>query len=220
MARTFQIKRGLRAKLSTLAQGEFAMTTDSGSEALWLGTGDQNKKIPLDPTAADVGAVARDGSNAMTHALEVSSASYNDQLKVKRPAQGDVVIGFYGPEQKGVFGFDHNGKLFVRFGGSTASADSKEVLHTGNKPIGIYTGNGSAAARTIATGGSGRWVAIDASVNGVVAIVSAYGGAVYKVGDTIGTLSPTQAYFRNGVLTIATSTVINTNGAQYAYQVL
>ena len=57
MARTFQIKRGLKAKLPVLAQGEFAMTTDNGTEALWLGTGSINKKIPLEPTAADVGAV-------------------------------------------------------------------------------------------------------------------------------------------------------------------
>lgn len=56
MARKFQIKRGLKANLPTLAQGEFAMTTDSGAEALWLGNGSENLKIPLHPTASDVGA--------------------------------------------------------------------------------------------------------------------------------------------------------------------
>ena len=32
MARKFQIKRGLKADMPTLAQGELGMTTDTGSE--------------------------------------------------------------------------------------------------------------------------------------------------------------------------------------------
>lgn len=47
MARKFQIKRGLLAKIPTLAQGEFGMTTNSGSERLFIGTGSQNIEIPF-----------------------------------------------------------------------------------------------------------------------------------------------------------------------------
>lgn len=168
-------------------------------------------------------ALMRDGSNAMTGILSFNSKAYIQQ------SGGSLYISAHNVS-------DTENQRMVRIGSPAEVPNLNEallfydvvngaptpypILHTGNKPIGSYTGNGSAAARTIATGGSGRWVAIDAAVNGVVAIVSAYGGAVYKVGDTIGTLSPTQAYFRNGVLTIATSTAINTNGAPYAYQVL
>ena len=42
MGKTIQIKRGLKAGMPTLAQGELAMTTDSGSEGLFIGTGTEN----------------------------------------------------------------------------------------------------------------------------------------------------------------------------------
>ena len=47
MSRKLQIKRGLLAKIPTLAQGEFGMTTNSGSERLFIGTGSQNLEIPF-----------------------------------------------------------------------------------------------------------------------------------------------------------------------------
>ena len=45
MARKFQIKRGLKATMPTLAQGEFAMTTDAGSEGVFIGTGTENIEL-------------------------------------------------------------------------------------------------------------------------------------------------------------------------------
>lgn len=39
MARKFQIKRGLKVNMPELAQGELAMTTDVGSEGVFIGTG-------------------------------------------------------------------------------------------------------------------------------------------------------------------------------------
>lgn len=42
MAKKLQIKRGARASMPTLAQGELGMTTDSGSEGLFVGTGTEN----------------------------------------------------------------------------------------------------------------------------------------------------------------------------------
>lgn len=45
MARKFQIKRGLKANLPTLAQGEFAMTTDSGAEGVYIGNGSANIEL-------------------------------------------------------------------------------------------------------------------------------------------------------------------------------
>lgn len=45
MARTFQIKRGEKATMPTLAQGEFGFVTDNGAEELHIGNGSQNIQI-------------------------------------------------------------------------------------------------------------------------------------------------------------------------------
>ena len=90
------------------------------------------------------------------------------------------------------------------------------MLHTGNKPTGTYTGNGSATARTIATGGIGSCVMVRKSgERGIFAIVTESG--YYAKDGSNGE----DAYFASGVLTIAsTSNAFNTNGATYYYQVL
>ena len=45
MSKTIQIKRGPRATMPTLAQGELGMTTDSGAEGLFIGNGTENIEI-------------------------------------------------------------------------------------------------------------------------------------------------------------------------------
>ena len=63
MARKLQIKRGLQANLPDLAQGELAMTVDSGNENIYIGTGTGEnieiaRKSDVDAlTAGVVGAV-------------------------------------------------------------------------------------------------------------------------------------------------------------------
>lgn len=47
MARKLQIRRGAKADLPTLSQGEFGMVTDSGAEELFIGTALANLGIPL-----------------------------------------------------------------------------------------------------------------------------------------------------------------------------
>ena len=89
-----------------------------------------------------------------------------------------------------------------------------EILHTGNKPTGTYTGNGSATREPINTGGIGEALLIS-STNGF-AIITYYG---VLTTETIS--SKSEANFRNGVLTLAsTSNVLNKSGATYRYQVL
>lgn len=60
MARKFQIRRGPLARIPTLAQAEFGMTTDSNAEKLFLGNGASNLEIPFlrDLTPAKLGAIA------------------------------------------------------------------------------------------------------------------------------------------------------------------
>ena len=45
MSKTIQIKRGPRATMPALAQGELGMTTDSGAEGLFIGNGTENIEI-------------------------------------------------------------------------------------------------------------------------------------------------------------------------------
>ena len=73
MARTFQIKRGLKADMPTLAQGELGMTTDAGSEGLFIGTGTDNiefaRKSDLDaiPTPDVSGQIGTHNSDSSAH---------------------------------------------------------------------------------------------------------------------------------------------------------
>ena len=73
MARKFQIKRGLKAGMPTLAQGELAMTIDSGSEGLFIGTGTENielaRKSDLDaiPTPDVSGQINTHNTDSSAH---------------------------------------------------------------------------------------------------------------------------------------------------------
>ena len=73
MAKKLQIKRGARASMPTLAQGELGMTTDSGSEGLFVGTGTDNiemaKKSDLDaiPTPDVSGQINTHNSDSSAH---------------------------------------------------------------------------------------------------------------------------------------------------------
>ena len=108
----------------------------------------------------------------------------------------------------------------------TSTADSsdtyasKELLHTGNRPAGSYSGNGSAASRTVDTGGSGNVVMIRGGALG--AILSANGGIAWdtSTGSTRAFAS-SAAKFVGGVLTLATdSYYLNSASLTYYYQVL
>lgn len=95
-----------------------------------------------------------------------------------------------------------------------------EILHTGNKPTGSYTGNGSATERTISTGGIGSVLYLTGIGWGVFA--HAKGAIVTNAdGRTIATLPASEVIFSNGVLTIKTTNErINGSGTTYNYQVL
>ena len=73
MAKKLQIKRGARASMPTLAQGELVMTTDSGSEGLFVGTGTENiemaRKSDLDaiPTPDVSGQINTHNSDSSAH---------------------------------------------------------------------------------------------------------------------------------------------------------
>ena len=182
---------------------------------------------PLTP--ADIGAVNKAG-DTMTGELKIASTGSNTG-KVRFVCAGD------GTDWKAAcMDAVMQNDLFTRFavfsrGNERLSAilqnfdtdgvlkNDAELLHTGNKPTGSYTGNGSSASRTISVGGIGNALVIW-SEKGVVLVTPA--GGFYGYSNTSFSHFPSgTAKFSGGVLTIAsTHTALNTNGQTYNYQVL
>lgn len=86
------------------------------------------------------------------------------------------------------------------------------------KPWGSYTGNGTATARQVNTTGNG-YACIVHSANGTSIVFAR--GAMRIAGGAFSWLPSGQAYFKNGILYIATTdSALNTSGTSYSYEVL
>lgn len=99
------------------------------------------------------------------------------------------------------------------------TSDTYNILHTGNKPSGSYTGNGDATERTIAIGGIGGAVALWSGEWGY--------GVIYPVGGIIANMNGAKYFggaevaYVNGMLTLkSTDNLLNASGVTYYYQVL
>ena len=125
MARTFQIKRGLKADMPTLAQGELGMTTDAGSEGLFIGTGTENiefaRKSDLDaiPTPDVSGQIGTHNSDSSAHSdiresitTHTGDASIHVTAEEKAAwnAKQDAITGTSGQ----IVGFDENGSAIAQ----------------------------------------------------------------------------------------------------------
>lgn len=93
---------------------------------------------------------------------------------------------------------------------------SYNILHTGNKPSGSYTGNGDATLRDITTGGIGNCCVIYGGTDEVAYVVPK--GAFFQAEGVAKFTS--DIYFGDGVLHVRNAYIVNTNGATYNYQVL
>ena len=92
------------------------------------------------------------------------------------------------------------------------------ILHTGNKPSGSYTGNGSITSRTISTGGIGNAVVITS--NQGTAILT-FGKGIIIIDNGLSAIANGNAAFSNGTITLATTNAaVNASGVTYTYQVL
>ena len=100
------------------------------------------------------------------------------------------------------------------------TANYYTVLHTGGKPTGSYTGNGSSTSRAIDTKGIGSTIFIRGGAYG--AIISSNGGIAWATSDgSFKTFVASEASFTSGTLTLATTnTYLNNNGTTYYYHVL
>ena len=100
-----------------------------------------------------------------------------------------------------------------------ATVKTYRVYGEYNKPVGSYTGNGSATTRVIDTGGSGNAIVI---WNGATVTFVALGGAIYKSNSSApASLNYDKVQFVEGVLTLNTNASnLNASGTVYQYQVL
>lgn len=123
---------------------------------------------------------------------------------------------------------DKNGGIDMLNIRRTAALVDKLSLYVGStryaiygahtKPWGSYTGNGTATVRQVNTTGNG-YACIVHSANGTCIVMAR--GAIRVGGGVFSWLSSTQAYFKNGILYIATTdSALNTSGTSYSYEVL
>lgn len=106
--------------------------------------------------------------------------------------------------------------LYVENADGSSSRYAIYGAHT--KPWGSYTGNGAATVRQVNTTGNG-YACIVHSASGTCIVMAR--GAIRVANSVFSWLPSGQAYFKNGILYIATTdSALNTSGTSYSYEVL
>lgn len=182
-----------------------------------------NKRTP-----AAIGAVPKTGgtfSGSITLQHDSNVVAYRAYYKTNTDrflyVQKDEYCASFGNWKSGddnaCYRVEDSDDLVNRFRARSNGA-TYNILHTGNKPTGTYTGNGSSASRTIETGGLGSAIAITSSNGNCIVLAN---GAFYCIGSSVGGIASGTCKFANGVLTLATTlSQLNANGITYTYQVL
>ena len=106
--------------------------------------------------------------------------------------------------------------FYVENANGTSSRYAIYGAHT--KPWGSFTGNGLATVRQVNTTGNG-YACIVHSASGTCIVMAR--GAIRVAAGVFSWLPSGQAYFKNGILYIAsTDSTLNTSGVSYSYEVL
>ena len=106
--------------------------------------------------------------------------------------------------------------LYVENANGTSTRYAIYGAHT--KPWGSYTGNGVDTVRQVNTSGNG-YACIVHSANGTCIAMAR--GTMRIAGGVFSWLPSGQAYFKNGILYIATTdSALNTSGTSYSYEVI
>ena len=143
-----------------------------------------------------------------------------EMLKLKNLSSADSAggIGFYnkdgtklGEINVGIYGLN-----FIN-----SETGGGRILHTGNKPTGTYTGNGSATERQISTGGIGSAMLVVGGGHSMIVLPNGAFG-VSKTGTAVNLINEENGiYFVNGICYMATaSDFVNKSGTVYTYWVL
>lgn len=109
-------------------------------------------------------------------------------------------------------------KLSLYVKNEYGAANRYSIHGTHTKPWGSYTGNGVATVRQVNTTGNG-YACIVHSGNGTCIVMAR--GVIRVSGGVFSWLPSGQAYFKNGILYIAsTDSALNSSGTSYSYEVL
>lgn len=109
-------------------------------------------------------------------------------------------------------------KLSLYVENANGSSTRYAIYGSHTKPWGAYTGSGVATARQVNTTGNG-YACIVHSASGTSIVMAR--GAIRIAGGVFSWLPSGQAYFKNGILYIATTdAALNTSGTSYSYEVL
>lgn len=115
MARKLQIRRGAKADLPTLSQGEFGFCTDDGAEELHIGNGSKNIQIPtVNVYYGDMNALVSSGIYRVGTNTNLHSKLWYGQVLVMQGADSDTV------SQLGVSYTD--GSILARAGNKSGSS--------------------------------------------------------------------------------------------------
>lgn len=114
----------------------------------------------------------------------------------------------------GRMGFDGKDKpVFI-----DSSNNVRRMHHEGNKPSGTYNGNGSATARTVATGGIGDMLLLYSDDMQKQAIVTPLGAFTFE-NNEVNLYPKTKIYYTNGTLYLTnTELAFNKSGTTYTYR--
>ena len=150
----------------------------------------------------------------------LENASFGEALYVKRSTtSGSSVIAY--ANDGGVLGFiGMHGMGYPVYYADNASM-SYELFHTGNKPTGTYTGNGSATSRTISLGVQAHAVLIrqGSSPWDSFAIVTGC-GSIIKSGTTINGVGGSCSLSGQNISIASSDSAINGTGLNYTWSVL
>lgn len=187
-----------------------------------------NKNNPHEVTAAQVGALSDTGGTITGHLTMNNKDSYYALIKHRRVGDVDYTLTL-GVNESGATRIDsYKNNSFVRgleIGEDVLRIKQKgsvvegNILHTGNKPSGTYTGNGDSTTRTINVGGVGNLLLIyvsspEQASTQDVAMVTSWGS--YSL---VNGFCDNVTHYRNGILSIC-GVGHNTKGISYTYQVL
>lgn len=93
MIRKAQIRRGAKADLPTLSQGEFGMCVDSGAEELHLGTGAKNLQVPMvNEYSGDMNTLTTSGVYRVGTNTNLISSLWYSQVIVAKGSGSDTVM--------------------------------------------------------------------------------------------------------------------------------
>lgn len=145
-------------------------------------------------------------------AVAVYQKVINDALDGGLVASEGGVLGLRDDKNaKWIIGATSDGKIFI-------DGYNNTPLHTGNKPTGTYTGNGSAEPRTINVGGIGN-----------VVLIRQGGSTNHIIADTSGFFGVSDGSFIHGWqvqvdtscnIVVSSDSIFNASGVTYYWQVL